>query len=45
MFDYNRAVLDYIELKDGGEAILKDPVVRLFPSDNQVIKKALTTLC
>jgi len=30
-----RGVLDYIELKDGGEAILKDPVVRLFPSDNQ----------
>ena len=35
--DYNRGVLDYIELKDGGEAILKDPVVRLFPSDNQVV--------
>ena len=36
--NYNnfRAVLDYIELKDDGENILKDPVIRLFPSDVQV---------
>jgi len=30
-----RAVLDYIELKDDGENFLKDPVIRLFPSDVQ----------
>ncbi len=35
-YDNFRAVLDYIELKDDGENILKDPVIRLFPSDAQV---------
>jgi len=30
-----RAILDYIELKEDGHLILKAPVLRLFPSDQQ----------
>ena len=31
-----QGIMDYIELVEGGESILKQPVPRLYPSDVQV---------
>ena len=36
---FSRAILDYIEVKEDGAGILKDPVRRLFPSDIQVYQR------
>ena len=44
IYTYFRAVLDYIELKEGGEEILQLPVNRLFPSDIQVGKNVKTVV-